>query len=354
MCSKKRLCFLGNFSAGGTESATFLLANELCEEYSVSVVNSRRDYKPFFQLDSKIRYSCLRGKSIIGKNVEFFRFLHKNQIDVVVSIEAMHGVLSLFSTRLAGRKHIVWEHANYFQNQGVSWIQTMRRLDLNVADAYVVLSKRDRKNFQEHFRIKKPLVQIYNVAPKSSSLQDAEYDATSKTIISAGHLRPIKNFQIVPDVARIVFKKYPDWSWKIYGSGFDEEAIRRKISSFGLENNVLLCGRTKDMDSAYRVAAIYVMTSLQEGLPMVLLEAKARKLPLVSFDIETGPNEIIRDGVNGYLVPPYDVNLMAARILDLISDSEKRRAFSNAASLDLELFDAKRIAAQWRKLIESL
>ncbi len=352
MHDKKSICFLGNFSAGGTESATFLLANELCEEYQIGVVNSRKGYKPFFPLDSKINYSCLEGKSIISKNFEFFRFLRKNGVDVVISVEAMHGVLSLFSTKLAGRKHIIWEHANYFQNQGVSWIQTMRRLDLNVADAYVVLTKRDRKNFQEHFRIKKPLTQVYNIAQTSS--RNVEYDANSKTIVSAGHLRPIKNFQIIPDVARIVFERRPDWKWKIYGSGFEEEAIREKISRFGLENHVLLCGRTKDMDSAYREAAIYVMTSRQEGLPMVLLEAKARKLPIVSFDIETGPDEIIRNGINGYLVPPYDVEIMAERIGDLISDSTKRLAFSDAASLDLELFDAKRIAAQWRELIESL
>ena len=55
------------------------------------------------------------------------------------------------------------------------------------------------------------------------------------------------------------------------------------------------------MPGIYKKSAIYVLTSLMEGLPMVLLEAKAYRLPIVSFDIETGPDEIVDDGVNGYL-----------------------------------------------------
>ena len=87
---------------------------------------------------------------------------------------------------------------------------------------------------------------------------------------------------------------------------------------------------------------------------MVLLEAKANGLPLVSFDIETGPDEIIRDGVNGFLIPPYDTEIMAERICQLIENNDLRKRFSDNAKLDLEKFSSDRIIEQWNDLIKDV
>ena len=106
------------------------------------------------------------------------------------------------------------------------------------------------------------------------------------------------------------------------------------------------------METEYRVAAMVVMTSEMEGLPMVLLEAKSWGLPLVSFDIMTGPGEIIRDGVNGYLVPPGDTAALAEKICRLIENEELRRDFSENSQVDIERFDSVEIIEQWEKLIQ--
>lgn len=85
---------------------------------------------------------------------------------------------------------------------------------------------------------------------------------------------------------------------------------------------------------------------------MVLLEAKSWGLPLVSFDIMTGPGEIIRDGVNGYLVPPGDTAALAEKICRLIENEELRRDFSENSQVDIERFDSLEIIEQWEKLIQ--
>ena len=85
---------------------------------------------------------------------------------------------------------------------------------------------------------------------------------------------------------------------------------------------------------------------------MVLLEAKSWGLPLVSFDIMTGPGEIIRDGVNGYLVPPGDTAALAEKICRLIENEELRRDFSENSQVDIERFDSVEIIEQWEKLIQ--
>ena len=290
---------------------------------------------------------------MIGKNVEVSCFLKTKKIDILVTLEAMAGIFSILPALITGCKHIIWEHANYFQNQGSKYIQIIRQIELKLTDAYVVLTKRDLKNFQTHFRSRAYLTYIYNIASPQAKRQ---YNLESKTIISVGRIRKIKNFVAIPDIAKRVFEKHSDWCWKIYGAmeGEEYEKLKSKIKQYGLQDKIIFMGRCKDMDVEYQKASMYVMTSLQEGLPMVLLEAKSNKLPLISFDIETGPSEIIRDSVNGYLIPSYDISKMAESICCLIADTELRKSFSDNAGLDLEKFSSEKIIEQWNNLIKNV
>ncbi len=96
------------------------------------------------------------------------------------------------------------------------------------------------------------------------------------------------------------------------------------------------------------------MTSYFEGLPLVLLEAQQYKLPIVSFNCPTGPSEIIRDNVNGFLIENYNVNLMVEKLSLLIENEELRKSFSDNALLDIDKFSRSRIIKQWLNLIEIL
>lgn len=346
------ICFIGHFTAGGTESATFLVANGLCNMHKVFVLNTC-NREPSFKLKHTITFDYLEGGSIPKRILSLKTYLTKKEIDVLVTVESMTGIFSIVAAKLARCKHIVWEHANYYQNQGSRWIQKIRQIELHSVDAYVVLTERDRNNFVKHFRVKTRLEQIYNVAKPQG---DHLYDMGSKIIVSVGHLRKIKNFIVIPDVAKIVFSKHPDWKWKIYGdtNGDEYYAIKEKVDAYDLQNQVIFCGRCNDMESAYQEASMYVMTSLQEGLPMVLLEAKSSKLPLISFDIETGPDEIIMDGINGYLVPAYEIEMLAEKICKLIENEEIRKSFSNNSKEGLGLFSKELILEKWISLLNSI
>lgn len=95
------------------------------------------------------------------------------------------------------------------------------------------------------------------------------------------------------------------------------------------------------------------LPSYREGLPLVLLEAKANKLPLVSFDCIAGPNEIITDGENGLLIDCYDKEMMARKICDLIESDSLRKRFSDNWLLNVEKFQKEKILKVWLDLIES-
>ena len=80
----------------------------------------------------------------------------------------------------------------------------------------------------------------------------------------------------------------------------------------------------------------------------------AKKLPLVSFDIQTGPNEIIENNVNGFLIPSFDLNLMAQKLEELINNQDMRIVFSKANKALIEEFKLDTIISQWFSLIKTL
>ena len=97
---------------------------------------------------------------------------------------------------------------------------------------------------------------------------------------------------------------------------------------------------------------MYVLTSYREGLPLVLIEAKANALPLVSFDVISGPREIISHGEDGILIPPYDTEKMAEEIYELLEKPEKRLRLSENSQNNLDLFSKETILSQWKALIQ--
>ena len=97
------------------------------------------------------------------------------------------------------------------------------------------------------------------------------------------------------------------------------------------------------------------MTSRYEGLPLVLLEAQQYNLPIVSFSCPTGPNEIVEDGVNGYLVECYDTDKLSQKLLELMGDEALRTVLSQNMQKTIWInFDKDKILKQWIELIETI
>ena len=108
---------------------------------------------------------------------------------------------------------------------------------------------------------------------------------------------------------------------------------------------------TDAIEAEYLAADIYVMGSLAEGLPMVLLEAKAAGLPIVAFDCPTGPRTIVRDGIDGYVV--NNARDFALRLDELLNDPERRKVFGKAATEDFHArFTPENVMPRWEALLE--
>lgn len=349
-----RICILeGDMSrAGGTERMTSWLANALSARETVSVIGLRQESQAlFFPLDRAVRYAVAPqsgGKLRIFRQIRWIRrYLRENRIDWVINVDMGMGFYGILAARGTGARVITWEHGNYFNNWGSRLFPHMRRFAAKHSDAVVLLTQRDRENYLQHIPSCAPVQVIPNpVTPCAPA-----FDPGSRTILSVGHLFANKGFHRAVELAAMVLKDRPDWRWVICGEGPEREKLEAMIRSAGLQDRVLLPGLVKDLEPMYRTAAMMVMTSELEGLPMVLLEGKARGLPLAAFDIMTGPSEIIRDSVDGFLVEPFDLQAMAQRIAQLMDCESLRVQMSENARLDLEKFSEETILRAWLSLL---
>ena len=350
-----RICFLeGDMSrAGGTERMTAWLANQLCGEHQVGILSLRLGGgEVFFPLDEAVTHRVLptfSGKTGIGKQIRWIhRYIKENHIDWVINVDMGMGFYGILAAKGTNAKTITWEHGNFFNNWGSRLFPYMRRFAARHSDAVVVLTKRDETNYRTHIRRCAPLYVIPNpVQPKEGC-----YDSDSRKILSVGHLLENKGYHRAIQVAAKVLPQHPDWQWVICGEGPERPRLEEMIREKGLEAQVSLPGLVRDMDSMYRKAAMLVMTSQMEGLPMVLLEGKAYRLPLVAFDIMTGPSDIIDDGTNGFLVEPFDLDAMADKLRLLMEDDDLRCKMAENSAVGMEKFSEETIMNTWKKVLE--
>lgn len=360
---RMNICFFsGDITrSGGTERVAILIANELCkdEKYQISFVSlTERRETPFFRIDESISHDKLFDEYRGGlKNLPVYIkrlkwFVKEQKIDILIDIDGVIDMYSVPVRMMTKVKVISWEHFNMYYHPAGKMRSIIRKVAVKFLDAIVTLTEQDKEYYQQELKFKCPIVAIYN--PVIYTGIDNTYDKTSKTIISVGRLTEQKGFDKLIPIAKKVLYKHKDWQWVILGEGEDREQLEQEIRENGLKNRLILQGNVENIDDWYRKSAMFVMTSRYEGLPMTLLEAKYYQLPIISYDIKTGPRECIVDGVNGYLVKEDDADTMEAKINKLIEDDDQRINHAKHALDDTEKFNLNKIVKQWKKLLDEI
>lgn len=345
--------------SGGTERVASIIANELNKQYNISFVSlTERQENPFFQLDNNISRYVLYEKEVTGK-LHFFGYINRlkkvvneHNINILIDIDGIIDMYAVPVKWLTGVKIVSWEHFNLYHHPSLKLRNIVRKFAVKYVDAIVVLTEQDKAYYQQAFELKCPIAAIHN--PVMYAENGSAYNIASKIIMSVGRLTYQKGFDRLVDVAEIVLSDTEDWKWLIYGEGEEHNQLQEEINKRGLQDKLILMGNVDDIDNRYSQAAMFVMTSRYEGLPMTLLEAKYYHLPIVSFDIKTGPRECILNNVNGYLVEDNDIKAMAEYINNLIGDEQKRLDFANKSLKDTEKFESTYIIDKWKKLIEKV
>lgn len=352
---------------GGSERIASLLMNELIKKkdnkiYSISI--SKKNYQCAYRLDEKIEeiYLTSDGRR---QRYKYFKIVYKfrkilrdNKIDLILCIGMAGATVGILSKMGLNVKIICCEHSNLLNFCDNGYQQKLAQwLSAKFADKVITLTEKDTLNYKKKFNIiPKRIEYIYNFIDDKLLNTKSNYNIESKKIMSVGRLAKVKGFDRLIEIAKIVFtdKRTLEWEWHIYGEGSEREGLERLIKKYNLENKVILKGNVENIYELYKEYSFYVMTSYFEGLPMVLLEAKANSLPIISFDINTGPSEIIRNNIDGYLIEGENIHIMSKKILELIIKKEIRLKFSLNAKENIYKFNKEEILKKWIQILEEI
>lgn len=356
----KKICLLGGSfnNAGGTERVGTMLANGLSKAgYEVVLTSINGGDYPFFSINENVKNISLfqspgrtlyRTPSIIYK---LRRLLIEESIEILIVIETMSVLFTLPATLGLPIKHVCWEHFNFNSDLGKRGRRIARQLAARYCDSVVTLTERDKTYWLKGTNHKSQITAIANPCP--FPLQYYEKKANTKLVLAVGRLTYQKGFDLLLESWLEVNKINPDWKLKIVGEGEDRAKLTEFIEKNELNGSVELVGNTSNVSKYYKEAEIFCLSSRFEGFGMVLIEALAFGLPIVSFDCEVGPAEILED-TGSILVAQNNTKQFSQSLIKLMNNDSERKVISTASKEKAKIYQPENIIKQWIELIENL
>ena len=354
---------ISTFAAGGAERVMSVMANywaERGEDITLITLSSQSD--DWYKLDHRVKrvgLGILSTSTHIGQAIRhnirrvicLRQALRRAHPDMVISFLDTTNVLTLMASWGLGIPVIVSERNDPNQRSiGMAW-NGLRSLLYRHADAVVVQSCAIRDWALRLQGIKAIHVIPNPVNPiRNGSEQASSHHGSSHTIVAMGRLVRQKGFDILIEAFGRCAAKHSDWSLVILGEGPERASLQTFAADLGIANRVSLAGQFQEPATILNGADLFVLSSRSEGFPNALLEAMACQLPVVSTDCG-GPRNIIRDGVDGILVPPDDVTALADAMDRLMANSDERRRLGTGALEVIERFSVERIMTMWDEAV---
>lgn len=358
---------------GGLERVTVKVANELSALYNIDLIVLNTDFKKYEVKDTicvnegKIKYSLIgkvkrKLKRIITKSYAVhskkeLRYLENiikaNNYDVIVACDGGNAMLVNEVLKIknlnSNIKFITWVHNDYntyFHNYFKIFKSELGDA-LSASDTVITLTKADQKDY---LKWNKRTTYIYNPI----TINNAQIsNLTNKEILFVARLvKEQKGLDYLIEIA----KKIQNTGWKIrvVGDGKDGEWFRQEVRANALQNCIILHGNvTHNIQEFYGNASIFISTSRWEGFGLVLTEAMACGLPIISFD-NSGPHEILDGGQYGILIPKYDVDAFANSIIELINNHDLLQNYAQKSLLRVSRFSTETIISNWEGVMNKL
>lgn len=356
----KILIFIGSLQTGGAERVTSLMCNFWCEQgHEITLVTSVPLGNDFYYLDKRINRVSLgfnfEGRGVISSIIEHVSRLSKMKSLISVGkFEVVIGCTSTLAIRVAflsllnktASKYVGWEHvfSGYFSG-GIRGM--LRRYLYSKLNSLVILTCGDLDRYSKRTNmvvIPNPVIALNNAR---------EWRLKRKNLCSAiavGTLNDRKGYDRMIEAAQKIHDTYNDFTLDIYGHGPRKEHLIELIKQKDAQNYVKLKGVTNNMPNILFEYDTMLMTSFNEGMPMVILESFSTGLPVIAMDCPTGPKELIGNDQYGRLVENGNIDSFAQSVVDVLYSSEEYGRLVEASFKRAEDFDINKIGQSWSKL----
>lgn len=363
----------GTYRPAGMERVLALKANHFASRGDdvLIVTTDQRGRENAFHLDPSIRrmdlgidYELTNGRPFIIKTLAypFKQARHRRLLTNLLKREKADVVISMFCNDAAfvpkikdGSQKILEVHFSRFKllQYGRNGLWALadrlrsRRLGKIASryDSFVVLTEEDRGYWMKDFpQLEGRICVIPN--PRTFEPDAVNAENRKKIVLAAGRYCEQKNFaELIQAWNKIPEKVREGWMLRIAGDG----PLRPSLQAMADESVIL--GPASDMCKEYGNASVFALSSRYEGLPMVLLEAQAAGLPIVSYQCKCGPRDVVSDGVDGFLVQEGNVAALAGKLTLLMENEDLRSGMAAAALQSSERFASDKILNEWDSLL---
>lgn len=359
------------YNPGGMERVLLNKVTYLTEKlhWDVVIVTTDQKERPTFypfpkevrMIDLGINYSDDNGKGFFAKFTGYMRrkCKHKRLLTELLKQEKPDVVDCFYPGECGfvpglkdGSKKVMELHqSKLFHHQynrtGLMGLadKVRARMDERLVrrfDKFVVLTEEDAQMWGEL-----PNIVVIPNAAMATECPPADVDC--KRVIAVGRLDYQKSFDRLIEAWSIVQQRPESKGWRldIFGQGEWKEMLQGLIEKHGLQQSARINAPTTCIGEEYAKSAMLVMSSHYEGFPMVMVEAMAHALPVVSFDFKCGPRDIIDHGANGLIVPDGNISALAEAMLHLMADEKLRKEMSVNAKNVVNRYSEEKVMKKW-------
>ena len=360
----KLLFFISSLQCGGAQRVAVTLCNHWAARgWDVTLATFDDGIEPpFFRPEPPVRhvtlglarkreglvYSVLNN---VRRVVRLRRFVRDERPARILSFIDATNVLALITARGTGIPVVVAERVDTAHHTIPRAWRFLRRISYRWAFAIAVQTRSIVGYFPGSWRERIVVIPNPFPVPPVRTPGANEPAGGRRTIVAMGRLEHQKGFDLLIRAFASMASARPEWDLLILGEGSEREALAAEIVKRGLSSRVAMPGQDPEPLEALRRTDVFVLSSRYEGFPNALCEAMACGLPVIAFDCPSGPAEIVRDGVDGLLVPAEDVGALASAMTDLTGDAERRRLFGERATAVAARYSVERIAAEWERVL---
>ncbi|WP_204106175.1 MULTISPECIES: glycosyltransferase family 4 protein [Spirulina sp. CCY15215] len=368
----KITCVISSLAGGGAERAMVNLATSLCDRgYEITLFTLYPQIPDIYTIPQKIkrvypsptpdgwqRWFDLKGQVKRAKRIWKRTFLLRTDIvntkpDLIISFIDITNVL-IIRTLVGTKIPIIATERSDFRYHKIPTHWVIMRLIFYPLAIKIIVQTEELKNWVKKrfypWNITVIPNPVFLIDCSSGSLKP-EFFRTGNNIVAVGRLAPVKGFNLLIDAFATIASEFPNWYLTILGEGECRRELEAQIQKLNLEKKVNLPGRIPEPTKILGYADLFVLTSQYEGFPNALLEAMSCGLAPISFDCPSGPRAIIRNGIDGILVPPNNVAQLSQAMAELMRNDEKRKQLAMKAKEVLDRFSQDKVMDIWEQVI---
>lgn len=376
---KKITILLLHMQHGGIEKQTIAFANELIKKYDVEIISVySMNKEPAYSVDPKVKIKYLiddkpnknefkdaikskKPLKILKEGFKAIKILYLKNHLMIKQIKKIHTDFVL-STRIEqanmlskyAPRSVITMTQEHLHNDSDQYIKKVKKSFKNL-DYLIVLGPGSRENYSKWLEDNKKIkiVEIPNILEE---IPEQSSKINGNRLVAVGRLHPEKDFETLINVFNEVLKQIPNSMLTIVGGGDEFDKLKQLTEKLNIENKVKITGMVskEQVEENLMKSDIYVMTSITECFPMVLLEASSCGLPLIAFDVPVGPRAIINNGENGYLIKNRKIDEMANKIVEMLNDREKLLEMGNKSKKLSNKYLALNVMPRWYDIFDKV